>query len=101
MANMIGTAPLKPTHDTYVLSLNCIFRNGSRQKITVNGREKNIIRKLIISPGIIMGINSCGFTSNPKVRNMINCDIHANPSKKLSDERLWTNFELPITNPPM
>jgi len=32
IANTIGTAPLNPTHDIKVLSLNGILRNGKRQK---------------------------------------------------------------------
>jgi hypothetical protein len=101
MANIIGTAPRNPTQEIYTLSLLSIFRNGSKHKNTVSGREKNIIEKLIIRPGIIIGISSCGFTNKPSVKNMINCAIHANPSKKPSEERLCTNFELPITKPPI
>src|SRR5690606_32699330 len=88
MAKIIGTAPRNPTQDIYTLSLVGIFGKGNKHKKTVIGREKNIIKKLIIKPGIIIGTNSAGFTSKPKVRNIINCDIHAKPSKKLSDERL-------------
>ena len=101
IAKIIGTAPLKPTHDTYVLSLRVIFLNGKRHRNTVSGRAKNIIKKLIISPGTIIGISSCGFTSKPRVKNIINWKSHAKPSKNLIDDLLCTNLELPITKPPI
>src|SRR5690554_1452456 len=87
IAKIIGTAPLKPTQDTKILSFLSIFLKGSRHKNTVSGRETNIIKKLMISPGIRISSNSEGFTSKPNVKNKINCDNQAKPSKKFREER--------------
>ena len=38
---MIGTAPLKPTHETNIRELKFIFLNGSRQIRTLSGRAKS------------------------------------------------------------
>ena len=54
-----------------------------------------------MQPGIMIGISSCGFTSNPNVKNMINWLNHDKPSKKRIVVRLCMNLEFPITKPPM
>src|SRR5690606_5744225 len=99
IAKIMGTAPLSPTHEIKTLSLTCILGNGNKHINTLNGRVMKIIIKLMMSPGTITGTSSDGLISKPKVRNINNWLIHAIPSKKFKDARLWTNLELPKTNP--
>ena len=101
MAKIMGTAPLSPTHEINALSFIPMLLKGHNVIKTLSGRATNIITKLIIKPGISTGNNSCGFTNSPSVRNIINCESHASPSKKLSELFLCTNSELPMTKPPM
>src|SRR5690606_30287254 len=70
IAKIIGTAPRKPTQEINVLDLKDIFLKGSKQRNTLRGRVIKIIKKLMINPGTMIGINSDGLMSNPKVRNI-------------------------------
>src|SRR5690606_5156768 len=87
--------------ETYALFIKGIFLNGNILMKTETGLEIRIITTLIIRPGIAIGISSVVFISKSVVRNMISWKIKERPSKKLSEERLCTNFELPITSPAM
>ena len=88
VANMIGTAPRRPTHETKTLSLKCMRLKGKRQIKTLNGREMNMRAKLISSPGIMIGTSSCGVTNNPKIKNIRSWKSHVRPSKNFMVEFL-------------
>ena len=69
IAKIIGTAPLKPTHETYNLSLSLIFLKGVKVRNTTIGRPKNIRNIDTINAGTITPTNSLGFTNKPRVKN--------------------------------
>ena len=80
---MIGTAPRKPTHETYARALVVIFRNGRRHKNTLIGRASMIMNIPIRILNTATGSNSAGFTKSPNVRNITIWNSQVIPSKKV------------------
>ena len=80
---MIGTAPRRPTQETYTLALVLICLKGARHKKTLMGRARMIMKKPTNKPSPAMGSKSRGLTSKPKVRNMTIWKSQVNPSKKV------------------
>ena len=58
VANMIGTAPLNPTHETYERALSESLRNGARDAKMASGRDMKIIINAMIRPNMAISTNS-------------------------------------------
>ena len=83
VAKMMGTAPRKPTHETYARAFVVIFRKGRRHKNTLIGRASIIMNIPIKILKVATGSNSAGFTKRPNVRNITIWNNHVIPSKKV------------------
>ena len=95
----MGTAPRRPTQQTYNRLLKVILRKGRRHNKTLTGRAKMIIKIPISRPSQEMLIRSFGLTSKPRVRNMIIWKSQAVLSKKLVIFFLYTIRRFPTTSP--
>ena len=66
----MGTAPLKPTHETKALSRLVILLNGIKHRYTLSGRATIIIKKEIINLELKhQHSTTLEFTKRPSVKN--------------------------------
>ena len=76
IASTIGTAPRRPTQETYAISVG-VKRKGARHKPTASGRATNISTAATPSAGQANPAISEGVTSKPSNTNISACDSQA------------------------
>ena len=99
VANIIGTAPLNPTHETKSLDLIFTFLKGSNVRNTLAGLPTIIIKMPISTAMGMTCIISSGFTRSPSDRNIISCTRVVIPSRNLVISFLYTIFLFPTIIP--
>ncbi len=96
---MIGTAPRSPTQEINSRELMFIFLKGRRQSRTLSGRARTIMKMPIKVAGMAMDNISWGFTSNPKLRNMMIWKSQVMPLIKVAISLRFTMRALPTIIP--